>query len=687
MVECHLVRSIYELDGFMEKLRAASRVAFDYETYTPNNAYKFFEGKKRPIDFHNTRVAGLSIAFDDWTAYYLPFCHANTQNLQPFVLEDVCRTLKGKEVVCHNLKFEYKVSKVNGVPFPMEMAEDTMLLADEYDNNLPGSLKELSKVFQSGSYKDDLPEDPLRDLVCGVLGCFVYPEDLVDHTYLKSDLVENNAAMNLRTGDDVYRYACMDAIYTLKLYWLFMQHLDEDPYLHYKSVELPLIKVIGDMELEGVNFDLERCHEEMKHCAAIIQDLEQQVYTECGRQFNCASPKQVSDVLFNDLKLSPLKVNKTGFSCDKHVLELLRDEHPVIDLLIKRNQYATIQKMFLSKLPLMVHSGTGRIHPEFWQGEVVTGRLSCRRPNLQQLRKDAMEGGEENVRALFIPDNPNHVIVSLDLAGVELRLCAILNGEKAMLEAFKRDEDLHTKTAIGIFGPNPTKAQRKMAKIVNFLILYGGGAGALARTITKRKAWEILTDEEKAYYSVFPDPHREIMEDFIKKWNTTYPDVARYKSRLEDKIWKNRYAQEFFGRRRYFTLTNWADKFQMFKAFRTGHNHEIQGTCASMMKLIMADVAKKFPDLHILMTIHDELVLSIPVEKVHDSVVELYKIFTDWAFDIKIYSTVSVGKNFGEMVEYKKESGDFDYETFAKDWKEAGRESIRSESTGEVATK
>ena len=523
----------------------------------------------------------------------------------------------------HNAKFEVKISRINGIFFPEEQVEDTMLLADEFSTEFPKGLKRLvTKIF--------------------------------DYHY--EDETMGKQQMNELSGEQVYKYACDDARLTRELYLYFLQQLDSEVLEHYQYVELPIIPVLASMELRGINFDREFCLKEEKICKDKIKELGDKINAAVGFKLNPRSPKQLQKYFIQTKSYDIWKTTATGApSMDadslKHYFTVDKDE--VAGMILEYKGYAQLASLFFSKLPLLQHEDTKRIHAEFRQANTQTSRFSSSSPNLQQSKKGDFfpEGAEEavNVRKVFIADNMYEKIVSLDFSGIELRVCAVLTEDETMVHALQNDLDLHTETAKGVFGADIVNDEefkskyRRVAKTMNFLILYGGKEFRLAGTLNQE-----FTEEE--------------CKDFIAKWYETYPGVLTAQRQSAKDVLKNRYAETLWGRRRYFENYNPNISTELEKMERAAFNHQIQGTAADIMKMVMIRIYREMPDLKMLMTVHDELVFSIPVKGLVKTVKKIHKIFTDWDFIVPIYSSVDVGDSYGTMTSFEKPNGDADFE-------------------------
>jgi DNA polymerase-1 len=364
----------------------------------------------------------------------------------------------------------------------------------------------------------------------------------------------------------------------------------------YQEVELPLLRVLYEMEAAGVKLNPEILRQFGAGLRRRQQELESEIYHLTGCEFNIGSPKQLGMILFEKLGLKPPKKNKTGYSTDATVLESLAGAHPVIGKVVEYRQNVKLQSTYIESLIGLINPATGRIHTTFNQAVTTTGRLSSTEPNLQNIPIRTEEG--RMIRRAFIPENEDFVLLSADYSQIELRVMAHFSGDAAYQEAFRRGEDIHRSTAAAVWGVSPdqvTKTMRDQAKAVNFGIIYGISGFGLAHNIgvTRKKA-----------------------DEFIKAYFDRYPGVAAYTAQLVADAKKSGESRTLLGRirklpdldSRNFTLRSFAE--------RMARNTPIQGTAADIIKLAMVRIAaflKDKPELgRLLLQVHDELVFETP---------------------------------------------------------------------------
>jgi DNA polymerase-1 len=373
-----------------------------------------------------------------------------------------------------------------------------------------------------------------------------------------------------------------------------------------------------------------------KDCEKKISALEKKLYLAAGEEFNLNSPKQLSKILFEKLKLPVVKKTKTGFSTDEGVLTKLSQEHEVPRLILEYRQIAKLKSTYIDALPKMVSEQDGRIHAEFDQIGAETGRFASRNPNLQNIPIRTELGRE--IRKAFVPSDKNHVLVSADYSQIELRILAHLSGDKGLIKAFEDDLDIHRLTASVIFDISEDKVSyhmRDTAKRVNFGIIYGMSSFGLAKDLN------ITTSEAQA---------------FIDTYFARYPKVKEFLDRSIKACEKSGYATTILNRRRYIPDINSHNIAVRQFAQRQAINTPVQGSAADLMKLAMIHVQrqmeeKKFASTMI-MTVHDELVFDA-VKSEREELIKLVRreMETPLALSVPIKVSVKLGANWLEAEE------------------------------------
>jgi DNA polymerase-1 len=397
--------------------------------------------------------------------------------------------------------------------------------------------------------------------------------------------------------DKITEYAAEDADITLQLkHALFPLLKTKEVERVFYEVENPLVKVLTNMEFEGIKVDIHFLREYSKELDKDAKNAEESVYKQVGHTFNLASPKQLGEVLFDELKLDPkAKKTKTGqYATGEDVLLKLAHKSQIVDDILTFRELTKLRSTYVDALPLMVNRKTGRVHTSYAQAVAVTGRLSSNNPNLQNIPIRTERGRE--IRKAFIPRNEEFVLLSADYSQIELRIVASISADPNMCEAFKTGKDIHTATAAKVFEVDEkdvTKEMRYKAKSVNFGIIYGQGAFGLADNlgISRSEAKEIIDNYKKQFSGI-----QKYMDDTI--------NFAR----------EHGYVQTLMGRKRWLKDINSANFTVRGFAERNAINSPIQGTAADMIKLAMIRIHEEFRQQgfrsKMLLQVHDELVFD-----------------------------------------------------------------------------
>ena len=384
------------------------------------------------------------------------------------------------------------------------------------------------------------------------------------------------------------------AVYVFRMWEIMNIKLEETQQSHiFLDIEMPLSAVLADMELEGFKIDRSKIYEYGIYLDEVAGQLEERIYTYAGREFNINSPKQLGEVLFDEMMLPADKKTKTGYSTSADVLERLRKYHPIIEDILDYRQLTKLKSTYVDGL-LKVADENGRIHTTFKQTGTATGRLSSAEPNLQNIPIRTELGRQ--MRKFFIPSDSSKVLIDADYSQIELRLLAEIAGDNAMREAFVSGTDIHTSTAMRVFGVDKddvTIELRKRAKAVNFGIMYGMGEYSLSQDL------HIPVAEAKAY---------------IARYLGSYPDIDKYLKDIIKSAYDHGYVTTLLGRRRYIPeLSNSKKMLQKFGE-RVAMNSPIQGTAADIMKIAMIRIHKKLKDSGIkaklILQVHDELIIE-----------------------------------------------------------------------------
>ena len=530
-----------------------------------------FDTETTGIDANNAELVGLSFSVKPGEAFYIP-CPADQKRTKEILAHfETLFADKKKIWVGQNTKYDLLVLKWYGIELAGNLF-DTMLAHYVIEPDGKRGMDDLSAKY--------LGYEP------------VHIEELIGK---KGKLQGNMRDVEL---EKIKEYAAEDADITLQLKHIFTPLLKKKEVEKvFNQVENPLVKVLTDMEFEGIKVDEDFLNEYSKVLEKDAKKAEDSVYKQAGVRFNLASPKQLGEVLFDKLKLDPsAKKTKTGqYQTGEDVLLKLaaKGNQIVEDILIFR-ELTKLKSTYVDALPQLINKKTGRVHTSYGQAVAVTGRLQSNNPNLQNIPVRTERGKE--VRKAFIPRDSKHILLSADYSQIELRIVASISGDKNMCVAFRNGTDIHTATASKVYNVNEkevTKEMRYKAKSVNFGIIYGQGAFGLADNlgISRTEAKEIIDNYKKQFPGI-----QKYMDDTI--------NFAR----------ENGYVETLMGRKRWLRDINSANFTVRGFAERNAINSPIQGTAADMIKLAMqkvhAAMKKEKMQSKMLLQVHDELVFD-----------------------------------------------------------------------------
>ena len=431
--------------------------------------------------------------------------------------------------------------------------------------------------------------------------------------------------------EKVSEYSCEDSDVTLRLKEVFEPELfNKELGELFGDIELPLVDVLSEMEQNGVKIDTGLLKKASKDMDKELSGIVERIYEMAGGEFNINSPKQLSEILFERLGLPVVKKTKTGFSTDVGVLERLSLVHPLPKELLRYRELTKLKSTYMDALPEMVDSRTGRLHTSFNQTVTATGRLSSSSPNLQNIPIKTRQGRE--VRRAFIGEKSSYIL-SADYSQIELRILAHLSQDEELLQAFKKDMDVHTHTASLVFGVSEkevTPQMRANAKTVNFGIIYGMSAFGLSRSLA--------IDPESA-------------QQFIDSYFQRYPRVKLYVDDTIEAAREAGYVTTLFNRRRYIPEISTGAIREKQQAERIAINAPIQGSAADLIKIAMIDIyremKKKALSSMMILQVHDELVFEVPKKEL-GVMAKLVKEKMESAVKLRVPVKVSVkcGKNW-----------------------------------------
>jgi DNA polymerase I len=420
----------------------------------------------------------------------------------------------------------------------------------------------------------------------------------------------------------------------------------------FTEIEAPLLPVVAAMNHAGISLDVEFLAGLEANYSKMLNEIEQKIYKLVGHEFNAASPKQLGEILFDELNLPKKGIKKTstgGFSTAESELEKLRGSHPIIPLILSYRELAKLVNTYISALPKLVDPD-GRLRATLVQWGTTTGRMSSRAPNLQNIPIRSELGAP--IRRAFRASN-NQVLVAIDYSQIELRIAAWLSGDEALKQIFQSGGDIHASVAADMFEVSieeVTTDMRAAAKTINYGILYGMGANALKANLNQTNSEDITKSQALAY---------------LDKYFEAFPKLAEYQKTIKQEVKKHGFTQTYFGRRRYFATIKSKLPYLRAAAERMAVNAPIQGTQADIIKLAMVAVSKWLDqaglqdEVTLLLQVHDELVFEVNQEKVDEIVPKLVDIMQGVLSPAETGGVImkadaKVGPNWGEMKPYEK---------------------------------
>jgi DNA polymerase-1 len=430
-------------------------------------------------------------------------------------------------------------------------------------------------------------------------------------------------------------YSAEDADVTLQLHGALHPRIEKDEKLRriYSEIEIPVAHVLFVMERNGVLIDMQQLSAQGHSLGQKMLELEKRAHELAGGPFNLGSPKQLCDVLFERLKLKVIKKTPSGVpSTDEEVLEKLAEDHPICKTLLEHRGLSKLKGTYTDKLPKMVNPATGRVHTTYSQSTAVTGRLASLDPNLQNIPVRTVEG--RRIREAFIAP-PGAKIVSADYSQIELRIMAHLSGDKSLLDAFSRGEDVHRHTASEVFDAAPdqvTSEQRRYAKVINFGLIYGMSAFGLSQNL---------------------GIERSAAQAYMEKYFQRYPGVAKYMERTRNEARERGYVETVFGRRLWLPDIRSANQQRRAGAERQAINAPMQGTAADLIKMAMIAVQdwieRQMLATKLVMQVHDELVFEVPDAELEKVKAGVERLMMDVAkLDVPLVVEAGVGDNWEE---------------------------------------
>ena len=431
--------------------------------------------------------------------------------------------------------------------------------------------------------------------------------------------------------NDACAYAAEDAFVTFKVYATLLREFQTCSKLLAHSIkhEFYFPKVLSDMENEGIKLDVEFLETVKVKNTAHVKSLHDKICELAGKEFNLNSPKQLGEVLFEELGLKATKKTKTGYSTNEGVLNKLLDAHEIVPKILEYREAFKLQSTYIEPLLLLAKENEdNRIHTSFLQTGTATGRLSSKNPNLQNIPVRSEAG--KQIREAFIA-KPGYKLIAIDYSQIELRLLAHFSQDKALVAAFNSGLDVHTQTAIRIFGEEQASEKRNIAKSINFGLIYGMGAKKLGETVG------ITSKEAKVY---------------IESYFEAFCGVKPYLASIEDDAMANGYVETLLKRKRLFDFST-VGGMQKAAFLRESVNTVFQGSAADLIKLSMNKIHKKYSsnnDVKMLLQIHDELIFEIKDEIIDEIITDIKKIMINiHTLTVPLEVSVCIGNNWGEL--------------------------------------
>ena len=589
------IESSDELEYFMKKLLRQKIVAFDTETEGLNSL--------------ETEIVGISFSWASNKGFYLPIKKDKSVQLEYFNILKPFFNNKEITKVGHNIKFDIKVLYKYDIIVSGPLY-DTMVAHYLINPDMRHNLNTLSESYLNYS--------PISiESLIGKKG-------------------KNQKSMRDIDINEVTNYASEDADLSLQLKQIFDTELESNGVKSiFYEIEIPIINVLSDMEKEGINIDSSYLNKLEKEFEKDLNKLKKEIYNQSDEEFNLNSPKQLGDILFDKLKLvSKPKKTKTGqYSTSEEVLSGLASDHQIIRSILEWRSLDKLQNTYVKSLPNEVSSKTNKIHTKFNQTVTTTGRLSSNNPNLQNIPIRTKNG--QKIRKAFIPRNSDFELMAADYSQIELRVIASMSKDTNMIDAFVKNQDIHTITASKIYNVNPdevTREQRGNAKTVNFGIIYGVSAFGLSQQTN-------LTRSES-----------KIM---IENYFENYPGLKTYMSNQIDFARAKGYVETIMGRRRYLQNINSQNNMLRSGSERNAINAPIQGSAADIIKIAMIRIYDEFKKESLkskmLLQVHDELVFDVYKEE-KELVTKIVKNTMESAvkLDVPLKVDLDFGKNWLE---------------------------------------
>ena len=655
------------LENFLKTFNLENIEQTPTETIETTKTQKKQSADNVQFDLFNTPGGGIEVSKELTLNGYKniqntphSYQYINTQLGRKLLLErllkqrSVCfdtetTNIKSLEAELVGCSFSWEIGKGFYITFPEDQTETQKIIEEfrpffenetiqKIGQNLKYDIKVLSNYNVS-------VKGPLFDTM--IAHYLINPDmrhnmDILSETYLNYQPVSiteligkkgvNQLTMRTVEIEKQKEYAVEDADITLQLKEHFEKELSSGNVTKlFNEVEIPLVSVLADMEIEGININIDFLKQFSVELTKDIERLEKGIYEQAGEEFNLASPKQLGPILFDKLNLvdKPKKTKTGQYSTAEDVLSYLAKDHQIVADILEWRSYNKLKSTYVDALPNEVNPKTGRIHTVYNQAVAATGRLSSNNPNLQNIPIRTERGQE--VRKAFIPRNEDYMLLSADYSQIELRLIAALSGDEIMINSFLNGEDIHAATAAKVFNvplDEVTREQRSNAKTVNFGIIYGVSAFGLSNqtNLTRSEAKELID----TYYE-------------------TYPTLRNYIAKQVDFAREHGYVETILERRRYLKDINSRNAIVRGASERNAVNAPLQGSAADIIKIAMINIQKKLKDgnykTKMLLQVHDELVFDAHINEL-DTIKPLIKYEMENAYKLKVPLDVEIGVGY-----------------------------------------
>ena len=585
----------YRLVDTDEEMRKLASVLAQQKEFT-------FDTETSSLDPHLSDIVGMSFCYEKNTAFYIPLPKDKQRTKE--ILEIFRPVFENQSIAKtgQNMKFDLIVLNHYGIRVKGDLF-DTMVAHYLLYPDLRHNMDYLAETYLN--YKT------------------IHIDELIGKKG------KNQGSMRDLPPSRIKDYACEDADITFQLKQilqkeLFIQNMDK---LFYE-VEMPLVRVLTDMEITGVALDTAFLKKYRGEIAWRIKEVEEKIYKLAGEEFNISSTKQLGKILFEKLKVvdNPKLTKTKQYSTSEEELSKIKDKHPIIELILEYRSLKKLLSAYIDSLPKLVNPVTGRIHTSFNQTVTATGRLSSNNPNLQNIPIRTEEG--RMIRKAFVASQGN-IIIDADYSQIELRILAHMSGDENMIKAFKEGKDIHTETAAKIYGVSPDEVTREMrakAKTANFAIIYGSSAFGLSQNLG------IPRSEAK-----------ELIDGYFR----TYPKVKEFFATVLEEARKKEYVTTILGRRRYLRNINSGNHNVRSAEERNAINTPIQGSAADIIKLAMVNLFDRLEKhgfkAKMIIQVHDELVFDVPLAE-KEKIKEIIREEMENAIDLKVPLIVDMGE-------------------------------------------